>query len=329
MPFSELTGAELKERFPGVYQTLDDDTKVLVEETKGGVAGVAGVIDMQKLLTCLHHYLEDQAVHIRYGSEVAGIDEIPETDTYPAKAIIQLKDSNTRQLFDHVVIAPGQWISTMPGTEEAGIQSRLVRNVVVSLDLEKLGIQTKGIPFSKGQSVDKGGSYYGFDADPDSHRLKFMPQELVTDHYGKAGEIQRDVTEDEKEIAVQATAKQFGLDEQKVRDHIDVSTCVYTCPKKGEGMLVDTIGKHNVATVVALPSSGAARIAGGIGNIAAHLALGKEEPCKGAYEHFALHTHCERIENRKFDRNIDPELVACMGCQHHDKCNHKKAGGRG
>jgi hypothetical protein len=169
------------------------------------------------------------------------------------------------------------------------IEPRLERIVVMDIDLESLGINTKGIPFTKGLAP-KGaeGALYSYNANSKDGHVKFFPVS-ATRSVDSLEALHAPLSDEEKQAALQSASLRFNIPLERLEQHVTWSQCAYTSPKVGEKMLVAPLGER--VTFVGLDSSGSARVSGGLGAIAAHLAMGLEEPVKGAFDTFGLAAH--------------------------------------
>lgn len=303
--FSELTAQQAKERWPNFYNTLADDARVLVEEPYDAVlnpTGAAGVIHQEALMKALQQELTKDGASFHFNAAIAAV----ESDAGKSDLIFQ---DGSALAFDHAVIAPGQWIGNLVDTQALNIETRLDRVVMARIDMKGLGLETAGFPFSKGY-VPKGGegSAYSFDADSSNGVIKFLPG-ATTRPVGSITELQEAVSEAEADKALTAAATRFGIDKETLRPHTQYIACAYTCPKLGERALISPLNENS--TVIGLDSSGSARTIGGMGSIAAHLALGLPEPHTGAYAQFGLESHHQ--QNKLDALEITPNAAEIIG----------------
>ncbi len=285
--YSEITGRQLKERFPGYYNTVPDNRLALVEEpydADRNPKGAAGYMDIEATMQAMQHYLKEHGATIRYDADVQG----------PVKdGTVTLADGSS-EAYDQVVVAPGHWIEDLVDCERHGIQPYYDKVPVVSLDMKAAGIETKGFPFTKGWTPSDiaSGSFYNADADPESGKIKFLPTALMKSS-GTAADVETPLTEEEKEASLQATSERFGVPLETVRQYADVSQCSFTRTAKGEQMLVGRL--DDKTTVIGLDSSGSARVIGGLSQLAAADALGRPEPHAGADATFNLAAHHQKV----------------------------------
>ncbi|MDX1974685.1 MAG: FAD-dependent oxidoreductase [Rickettsiales bacterium] len=281
IPHSELTGKQLKERFPDLYKTIPDNAYALVEEPATAYKGAAGFMDTQEIMHALRHYIKAHGGEIRFGEEVSSVEEVA------GKA--HIVSSGGEQSFDRVVIAPGQWLPNVVDTQKHGIEMRHERVVILDIDVKALGINTPLIPFTRGDAPPGGsGSLYSFYPDSTQGHIKFLPK-ATTSKVESLEQLQAPISEQEKQLGLESAAARLGISAETLKPHVQFSVCAYTYPKKEKYQLVSKLSDHIV--VNGLDSSSTARKVGGLGAIAANLALGIEEPLKGAYDRFSLEAH--------------------------------------
>ncbi len=283
--FQEWIGKDAKIRWPGFYNTLPDEARLLVEDPyhpDHNPNGAALVINQEKLMQTLKTYLQDHGVTFHFSSTIKKVEQRDD------KSVLTLADGSEHTA-DQSIIAPGQWIGELVDTKKHGIETRLTRVVYAQIDMQALGYQPNGFPFSKGFVPSGGeGSAYGFNADPKSPILKFLPA-ATSRTADSVDALHAPITDEEKDAALTAASIRFGIDKDRLREHTSFGTCAYTNPKIGEKALVARL--DDTTTLIGLDSSGTARTIGGMAAIAAHLALGLPEPEKGSYDAFSLEAH--------------------------------------
>lgn len=281
VPYSEIRGRELKHRFPGVYNSVPDDTFVLVEEPADGKNAVSGLIDSQQLMHALRHYIKAHGGEIRYGEEVKRVADIG------GKAVVSSSTSGEAS-YDKAVVAPGQALHSVLDTEKLGIRTRHERVVVMDIDLKAMGAKLSSVPLTRGDYPPGGaGSVYSFMPDSKQGHVKFLAKDTTkTLPYNQ---LHQPVSDAEKELALKAASARFNIPVEALAPHVSWSHCVYTYPEKGKGALVGQVSDHIV--VNAVDSSSSARRIGGLGKIAAALVMEKREPFKGSYAQFGLEAH--------------------------------------
>ncbi len=281
--YEETDGATLKGRFPNLYKTLPDNAAVLIEAPAGpnNVSGVAGLMDVESTLKAITQYLKKKGATIRAGETVTSVDQ------GSGHAIVTTPTESN--IFEKAIIAPGQWIESLVDTKEHNIQTRYDRVVVLDIDMKALGLQTNGIPFTKGLAPEGGkGSFYSFLPDASAGHVKFIPAATVRSVNFAPG-LKAPITEDEKETALSAAAIVLQVDKEKLRAAATPSLCAYTSPKIKENALITNISENVVLN--GLDSSGSARTSGGLGKIAASMALGLDEPYPGTNDKYSLAAH--------------------------------------
>ncbi len=292
--YSKLSGKELKARFPGIYNTVPDDAVAMVEEPHTGKADsneVAGMMDTASTMQALQTYLKLHGAKIQHDTSVESVDEKGD------KAVVKTNHGTAEH--DHVILAPGKWLGEIKDgngdslTERAGIKHLHQRVVVADIDFKALGLETNGIPFTKGWAPEGGkGVFYRQSPDGKDGHVKFLAGNGTKTVEGMDA-LHAPVSDAEKEDALEAASKRFDVPVEKLKEHTTWSACTYTMPAKSEKVLVAPISKH--VTISALDSSGSARISGGLGAIAAHIAMGLDEPKQGANEAFGLKAHYELV----------------------------------
>jgi|GEM_PF-3298229 len=317
--YSEVSGAELKSRYPHVYETVADNAVAVIEEpfSQSNAKGVCGVMDAAAVMQALKIHLQQKGVAIRSGEEVTAVNDVP--------AGAQVTAGEVTETFDRAVLATGQWLSQSPNAKKAGIQTRLDRVVVMDIDFKAMGLETKGVPFSKGGNPEgAAGAFYTHSPDSAEGHVKFLPA-VATKSVQTLSGLQAPITDAEKEDALDAAAKRFALDKETLRANTKFSSCAYTCPRVEEKVLVAPISEH--VSVIGLDSSGFARTAAGHGLIAAHQALGLQEPYAGANQAFGLEGHKELVSRLPVIE--DPAKTAphkCHGCPKAGTCDKSKGG---
>lgn len=288
--YEELDGATLKGRYPHLYRTLPDTAAVLVESPAGpdNAAGVSGVMDVQSTLKALTCYLKKRGADIRYGETVTEVDQ--------GSGHAVVATAKEVRVYEKAIVAPGQWLESVIETPNHGIRLRYDRVVVLDIDLKALGLESRDLPFTKGLAPEGGrGSMYSFLPDPGAGRLKFIPAATVKT-VPDAASLKSPLTEEEVTTAVNAAAVVLQVDPEELRKQAYASLCAYTCPKYKENPLVAPLSDNVV--VNALDSSGSARTSGGLGRIAASLALGLEEPYPGIYMKHSLEAHHDLVREQ-------------------------------
>ena len=281
--YEETNGADLKNRFPNLYKTLPDSAAALIEApaSANNLAGVAGLIDIESTLKALSAYLKKRGATIRSGETVTSVDQ------GTGHAIVTTPTQ--AHVFEKAVIAPGQWIESLVDTKKHGIELRYDRLVILDIDLKAMGLETKGIPFTKGLKPEGGkGSMYSYLPDATAGHLKFIPAASMSS-VPNAASLKTAITEAEKEAALSAAAVVLQVDKELVRQHATPSLCAFTSPRLKENPLVAQLSED--ITLTGIDSSSTARTSGGLGKIAASLALGREEPYPGTYEKFGIKAH--------------------------------------
>lgn len=314
--YTKVSGAELKKRFPAIYNTVPDNAAAVIEEpydAKANPNGVAGMMDTQVVMQMLQAVLQKRGAKMRYSECVESIDDSADRVTITSK--------NDTASYDHVILAPGQWLEKLTNqngesiTQRYGIQPRYDRVVVMDIDFNALGLCPEGIPFSKGLAV-KGseGAFYAQTPSVADGHVKFLPA-VATRSVESVEELQKPITNTEKDDALRAASLRFGVEIKKLKAHTRFSGCAFTSPKINEKMLLAPLGPQ--MTFVGLDSSGSARNCGGVGSIAAALALGREEPHTGAYDAFSLAAHYAHVNGGI--------TLGCANCKKREVCTkHEK-----
>ncbi len=281
--YEETDGATLKARFPNLYKTLADSAAVLIESSPGptNMAGVAGLIDVESTLKALTFNLRKKGVSLRSGETVTAVTQ--------AEGSATVTTSGGTSSFSKAIIAPGQWIESLVNTKDHGIELRYDRAIILDINLKAMGLETTGIPFTKGLKPEGGtGSMYSYMPDAAEGRLKFIPAASMTS-VTDAALLKLPVTEAEKDAALSAAAILFQAGKEKVSQHATASVCAFTSPRVKENPLITKLSED--ITLTGLDSSSTARTSAGLGKITASLALGREEPFPGAYEKYSLDAH--------------------------------------
>lgn len=301
--FEELTGAELKQRHPKLYQQLDDTAAVIYESpaNEANPNGVAGIMNTPAILSALKGYIESHGGEVRMGQTVTNVKQHDDAE-HDAKGV-HITTTKDATHFDKAIIAPGQWIEQLVDTDKHDIQVRYDRVVQLKIDLKALGLTDGDIPLTKGLNPEAGkNSLYSFTTNPAADgQAKFISAN-TTKTVKDLEELRAPVSAEELEKSLSAAAKTLNIEPETLRPHVQAYTCAYTSPKVHENQLVDKIEQD--VTLNALDSSATARISGGLGKIAAAHALGLDEPYKCANNKYSLDAHHELI-NQDFEVKQD------------------------
>jgi len=307
--YSELRGSDLKQRFPGLYRAIPDDAYAVVEEPAAARREVSGVMDTEAVLAALRRTIISRGGEIRYDSNVQAVKSLG------GKAVVTTPEGHG--VYSKAIIAPGAKLGALVDESRFGIQRITERVAVMDIDLRAAGVNVKTVPFSRGD-VPKGaeGSLYSASANSADGRVKFLPK--ILQKIMPLEELQRPLSEEEKNQALAAAGARLNMQPEALRPYVRWSSCVYTLPAKGENPLVAEIEPGII--VNALDSSSSARRVGGLGKIAAAMALGLKEPFKDSYDRFSLAAHHRVLagksanakEARQEMREANPGLIARM-----------------
>lgn len=287
--YEEISGAQLKAHYPGLYKQAPDGAAVLRELPAGAENphGVAGVMDTPVILKAMRRFIE------RHGGQVRTNDAVSQVrDT--GDGVEVLTSRGTTAAFDRAILSPGQWVNTLVDTAALGIETRLDRVIMLDVDLKGLGITSNGIPFTKGLAPEAGKvSFYSFQPNPASGHAKFIVAG-ATRSVESIEALHQPATPEEQQKAWKAVSATLGVPEEEVAKHSRTYTCAYTSPRVKENPIVAHISQNVVLN--GLDSSSTARTCGGLGNIAASLALELGEPYRGAYDKFSLQAHRDLVK---------------------------------
>lgn len=279
----EISGAELKQKFPGLYEKVADTAVVLHElpASPDNPNGLSGIMDIESTLKALTTFIARKGGKVLTGQAVQSVKEdiVGVTIRTPAG----------EQRFDEAVLAPGQWIGGLVDMKKHDIALRHDRVIVLDVDTKALGIESASIPFTKGLAPAGGKvGMYSFRPDSTEGHAKIIPA-ATTRSVSSAQELRAPVTDGELSTAIYAASKALGVDPDLLRMHSTASACAYTSPKTKENPLVDKISQH--ITINGVDSSSTARTSGGLGKIAASHALNMPEPYQGAFEKYSIEAH--------------------------------------
>lgn len=290
IPVTELNGAQLKQRFPGLYNQVADDANVIVQEgaIPGNDRSVSAVMDVEAIMQLMKACLSRRGVTFRHSVQADYVQNLPRG------VEIGLAGGETVRA-KHVILAPGQWLESIKDkagnslTRSAGIQPRYDRVLVMDIDAKALGLPSSEIPFTKDGTAGNGkGTFYSHQPDPASGHIKYMPA-MFLKSVSSTAELHAPISDREIDMALDVAAKRFGVNKELLRSHTKFSSCAYTSPAKKEAVIAAPLDTN--ITLLGLDSSSLARSSAGYGAIAASIALSRPEPYAGAFNSCSLQKH--------------------------------------
>jgi glycine/D-amino acid oxidase-like deaminating enzyme len=291
-----LTGAELKARYRAsadpralsAYRSLPDQALVLVEEAwdaEKNPHGVSGLVNVEALKAALRLKMElggdPIPVIFHDGCEVMPQERQGYREE-PGGVKLTLRHRDKRgvmteetRLFDKLILAPGADLgrSDLPLVDLGSYNIKLKRQPLTELRINPRALAREGYPIAdESPAVLRGSTERrssGMTLTDEMGNILFIPDAGFTAPLGST-RADRPLSAEDRQAALAAASARFGIPVDVLEKTTEFSTRTMALPMQGELPLVAPLSERT--TLMACIGPASARLAGGLGRLAAHLA---------------------------------------------------------